>query len=236
MCDYDVVGIDEGQFVCSSQPRSVKLGADLRYLDALLWCVLFLLLLLALTPLCAWAGSVEQFPDLVSFSDEMANRGKTVIIAALDGTYQRKPFGHVLELIPLAESVIKLSAVCMGCRKRDAAFSHRISAEKQVEVIGGADKYVALCRACHLHFTFVLLRVFFVVALLSLSPLCVLLLRGANRPSRTITEFYTALEPEHKKEAQLRVDELLAGSPRVVSSAPPTPLKHTAAQQARLRP
>ena len=58
----------------------------------------------------------------------------------------------------------------------------------------------------------------------------------ANRPSRTITDFYTAVGPESKRGAQLRVDELLAGSPRVVSSAPPTPLKHTAVQQARLRP
>ena len=31
-----------------------------------------------------------QFPDVVSFSDEMAERGKIVIVAALDGTFQKK--------------------------------------------------------------------------------------------------------------------------------------------------
>lgn len=31
-----------------------------------------------------------QFPDTVEFCEEMANVGKTVIIAALDGTFQRK--------------------------------------------------------------------------------------------------------------------------------------------------
>ena len=31
-----------------------------------------------------------QFPDLVEFCEEMANSGKTVIVAALDGTFQRK--------------------------------------------------------------------------------------------------------------------------------------------------
>lgn len=153
MRDYDVVGIDEGQFVCGSKALfgETRCQADLVFhgdVGGVGVCGFALMCLFG------------QFPDLVSFSEEMANKGKTVIIAALDGTYQRKPFGHVLELIPLAESVIKLSAVCMGCCKRDAAFSHRISSEKQVEVIGGADKYVALCRACHLHFTFVLHRVF----------------------------------------------------------------------------
>ena len=36
--------------------------------------------------LCA----VFQFPDIVEFCEEMANAGKTVIVAALDGTFQRK--------------------------------------------------------------------------------------------------------------------------------------------------
>ena len=31
-----------------------------------------------------------QFPDIVQFCEEMANLGKTVIVAALDGTFQRK--------------------------------------------------------------------------------------------------------------------------------------------------
>ena len=31
-----------------------------------------------------------QFPDVVEFSEEMASLGKTVIIAALDGTFQRR--------------------------------------------------------------------------------------------------------------------------------------------------
>lgn len=31
-----------------------------------------------------------QYPDTVSFCEEMANEGKTVVVAALDGTFQRK--------------------------------------------------------------------------------------------------------------------------------------------------
>merc|ERR1719336_3314679 len=100
--DYDVIGIDEGQF----------------------------------------------FPDIVEFSEAMANLGKTVIVAALDGTYQRKGFSNILELVPLAEHVIKLTAVCMICFE-DGSFTKRMTEDKEVEVIGGADKYMATCRRCY---------------------------------------------------------------------------------------
>ncbi|KAM8786416.1 thymidine kinase, cytosolic [Rhynchonycteris naso] len=78
----------------------------------------------------------------------MANAGKTVIVAALDGTFQRKAFGTILNLVPLAESVVKLTAVCMECF-REAAYTKRLGMEKEVEVIGGADKYHAVCRLCY---------------------------------------------------------------------------------------
>ena len=90
----------------------------------------------------------QFFPDIVGFCEEMANEGKTVVVAALDGTFERKPFGDILSLIPLSESVVKLNAVCMKCYA-DAAFSKRIGAEKAVEVIGGADKYLSVCRQCY---------------------------------------------------------------------------------------
>uniref|UniRef100_A0A3P9BLI9 Thymidine kinase n=1 Tax=Maylandia zebra TaxID=106582 RepID=A0A3P9BLI9_9CICH len=90
----------------------------------------------------------QFFPDAVEFCEEMANLGKTIIVAALDGTFQRKAFGNILNLVPLAESVVKLHAVCMQCFK-EAAYTKRIGAEKEVEVIGGADKYQAVCRKCY---------------------------------------------------------------------------------------
>ena len=42
-------------------------------------------------------------------------RGKIVLVAALDGTFQRLPFPEMLALVPLAEMVTKLQAVCMIC-------------------------------------------------------------------------------------------------------------------------
>eukprot|EP01051_Picozoa_sp_SAG22_P005483 SAG22_NODE_327_length_12278_cov_10.550209_4_plen_414_part_00 len=87
-------------------------------------------------------------PDIVEFCEAQANRGKTVIVASLDGTFQRQAFGRVCELVPLAEEVVKLTAVCTGCGK-PAAFSRRLDqTSTEVEDIGGAEKYDAVCRSC----------------------------------------------------------------------------------------
>lgn len=45
-----------------------------------------------------------------------------------------QPFGPVLNLIPLAESVVKLKAVCMVCYN-DAAFTKRLGTETEVSII-----------------------------------------------------------------------------------------------------
>lgn len=78
-----------------------------------------------------------------------AQEGKIVVVAALDGTFQRKPFGNVLELVPVAEKVTKLSAVCMICCKKDAHFTRRRTSETKIEVIGGKEMYQAVCRGCY---------------------------------------------------------------------------------------
>ncbi|XP_053426549.1 thymidine kinase, cytosolic isoform X1 [Nycticebus coucang] len=83
----------------------------------------------------------QFFPDIVEFCETMANAGKTVIVAALDGTFQRKAFGPILNLVPVAESVVKLTAVCMECF-REAAYTKRLGMEKEV-----APTHLLPCRA-----------------------------------------------------------------------------------------
>lgn len=57
----------------------------------------------------------QFFPDIVDFCEAQANAGRTVIVSALDGDFRRKPFGRILELVPMAERVDKLTAVCVKC-------------------------------------------------------------------------------------------------------------------------
>jgi len=51
------------------------------------------------------------------------------------------------QLVPLAEEVTKLQAVCTGCGA-DAAFSKRLTDDTDVELIGGSDIYTSMCRKC----------------------------------------------------------------------------------------
>jgi thymidine kinase len=92
----------------------------------------------------------QFFPDVVSFAQTAADAGAKVIISALDGDFQRKPFGKVTELIPLCDNIIKVTAVCMKCQCREAPFTKRIVANQQQELIGGAEMYAAVCRRCYL--------------------------------------------------------------------------------------
>jgi len=76
---------------------------------------------------------------------------KTVIAAGLDGDANRNPFGDVLKLIPYANTVKKMSALCKRCSDGTPAhFSKKIKKNnKQVE-IGTSDIYEAVCRKHYL--------------------------------------------------------------------------------------
>jgi thymidine kinase len=89
----------------------------------------------------------QFFPDVVEFADEAAAAGKTVLVCGLDSDFMRRPFGRLLQLIPLAERVDKLTAVCAGCGA-DAAFTRRLTHDDAVEVIGGWEAYRPVCRSC----------------------------------------------------------------------------------------
>lgn len=77
---------------------------------------------------------------------------KHVIVSALDGDYQRKPFRQVVDLIPMAEQVVKLQALCMYCKDgTPACFSMRLpnaipKDPSSVVYIGGKEAYASVCR------------------------------------------------------------------------------------------
>ena len=56
--------------------------------------------------------------------------------------------GGILELIPLAEKIIKLSAICKICGM-NANFTFRTCSSKETECIGGTESYMPLCRECY---------------------------------------------------------------------------------------
>ncbi|CAL5391056.1 unnamed protein product [Camellia sinensis] len=88
----------------------------------------------------------QFFDDLYDFCCKAADcDGKIVIVAGLDGDYLRRTFGSVLDIIPLADSITKLTARCELCGKR-AFFTLRKTNETKIELISGSDVYMPVCR------------------------------------------------------------------------------------------
>jgi len=91
-----------------------------------------------------------QFFDdrLVEAAQELANRGKRVIIAGLDTDYMGKPFGPIPALMAIAEDVQKVHAICVKCGNL-ANHSHRLTKSEELVVLGEKDVYEPLCRECY---------------------------------------------------------------------------------------
>lgn len=72
---------------------------------------------------------------------------KIVIVSGLDGDFQMKPFEQMVKLIPCAETVTKLNALCKICGDgTPASFSKRIVFSQERELVGSDGVYEAVCR------------------------------------------------------------------------------------------
>jgi thymidine kinase len=76
------------------------------------------------------------------------NFKKHVVVAGLDGDATRNPFGDLIKLIPIADSVDKLTAYCNKCNNGTIApFTKKITPESTSIIdIGGSEKYIPVCR------------------------------------------------------------------------------------------
>jgi len=91
----------------------------------------------------------QFFDDLVVCVQEMLYKKKRVYIAGLDGDFERKKIGQMLDLIPLCDKVTKLTSLCSSCRNGNLGiFSLRLTEEKEQTVIG-SENYIPVCRKCY---------------------------------------------------------------------------------------
>jgi thymidine kinase len=78
---------------------------------------------------------------------QLAASGVRVIAAGLDMDFQGRPFGPIPRLMAMAEYVTKVHAICVNCGGL-ASFSNRLTASKDLVVLGETDSYQPLCRSC----------------------------------------------------------------------------------------
>jgi thymidine kinase len=107
-----------------------------------------------------------QFFDdaIVDVAQKLAYRGTRVICAGLDMDFKGQPFGPMPKLLAIAESVTKLSAVCVVCGNAAtrsqrmivempesdlAATSENKKISEEQVLVGAHDYYEARCRFCH---------------------------------------------------------------------------------------
>jgi len=92
---------------------------------------------------------VQFFDDsIVDVCNKLAYRGIRVICAGLDMDFRGHPFGPMPKLLAVAESVTKLSAICVVCGQ-PASRSQRLVGDQGVVAVGAAESYEARCRFCH---------------------------------------------------------------------------------------
>lgn len=92
-----------------------------------------------------------QFFDanLVSVVQELAARGKRIIIAGLDMDYRGEPFGPMPDLLAIAEYITKVHAICSACGNL-ASYSFRTVLDNETVLLGEKESYEPRCRSCFL--------------------------------------------------------------------------------------
>jgi thymidine kinase len=91
----------------------------------------------------------QFFSDLYDNVLDMVKNNKKVYICGLDGDFERKKFGQILELIPHSNNVTKITSLCSLCKDGTRGiFSMRLTCEKQQTLVG-SDNYIPVCRGCY---------------------------------------------------------------------------------------
>lgn len=107
------------------------------------------------------------FPDLYEFVYELVeHKKKHVYVVGLDGDSSKKPFAsdgktsNILDLIPLSDNIVKLTADCRMCIKEldelgyghiknKAPFTKRLVSTEGQKLVGGEETYAPVCRYHH---------------------------------------------------------------------------------------
>jgi thymidine kinase len=102
-------------------------------------------------PKCKYIGVDElQFMDGASVIKRWMLSGINILGAALKSTWEGKMFPKMADIYPLATCIKTIPAFCTYCQTtpENAFFTHRTTASKALELIGGEDMYHAICTRC----------------------------------------------------------------------------------------
>lgn len=101
------------------------------------------------------AFSESQFfsAEILYLIEELADRGKNIILDGLNLDFRAKAFGSMGDLIAMADEVVKLFAFCACCGSSNGTHTQRIlngqpAKPGPIIVIGDTENYEPRCRTC----------------------------------------------------------------------------------------
>ncbi len=86
-------------------------------------------------------------PNVVQVIEKLANNGVRVIVSGLDMDFRGVPFEPVPQLLAIAESILKVAAICVVCGEPATRSQRTIAAEDRV-LVGATGQYEPRCRKC----------------------------------------------------------------------------------------
>ena len=89
----------------------------------------------------------QFYPDLQSFVGKLLEMKKHVHVSGLVADSDKRKFGNIIDLIPLADNVEQLKAYCVDCKDhyQNAPFTKCCSTKDSQVLIGAQDKYKPVC-------------------------------------------------------------------------------------------
>jgi len=92
--------------------------------------------------------------EIISISQQLADRGLRVLVAGLDTDFRGEPFGPMPVLMAKAEIVDKLHAICMVCGEPASRTQRLVDGnparyDDPVVIVGADEMYEARCRNHH---------------------------------------------------------------------------------------
>lgn len=93
-----------------------------------------------------YINEAQFYTDLYPFVLSMLEKKKNVYLYGLDGDFQQKKMGQLLDLIPHCDEVRKLTSRCSKCSSM-AIYSKRITAHME-QYLPDETAYIPLCRLC----------------------------------------------------------------------------------------
>ena len=123
--DYDILVTHDGKTI---KCRKIQ---NLYYFNCSTWDIILI-------------NEAQFFTGLKEFVVEALKKKKTIYLFGLDGDFKQEKFGELIDLLPMADTYVKLYATC-ACGAK-ASFSKRLSSELSQYL--PHDKYIPVCRAC----------------------------------------------------------------------------------------